>query len=727
MNNEIKNSQNTVKTIMKEKLGEFISLDIDKIQISEFNTRCQFIDDGHVETLMSSIEKNGYIPKAAVWINAVKGPEGKILSYRLVAGRHRYEACRRLGLREIPTQLYYNLTDEEECELDTMDNELDEHHKPVNFLAIAEHYKYLRDVKGWSQRQIAEAKNVSRAVVQYRLKISEFSEEIKQFFRGGQHAVHFVERNVVEISRLSSIPYQIKVCEEIILKNKVVTQEDGGSCRFQSELTTTEPIKYEFVRNRVEELLKIEQQEKMEQQILETVEDNSRTLSSVSNSAHKKIRSQEVFLTDSKLEGKKEISGNCSQAVSNNPEKISSETQDKAAKSSPSQKKKKSRDIPGQLIWEIFFEMADMRTTMTKPREFRFSVLPMWVKHTNLVNDMWSSAYLLLQELISYDFRYRPEKDSFFFIKHGKSYENCLEFLAHIAGVTVKTLEKKILPALQKYVVYKKNGGSIRFQLRWDNLFEAYKEKALNIPFDDGGLQDIPEDYTGWIRPTPYHSLYIENGLLKPLKEVLPETIKEEDLPLEKSCREEKISSKTVESKPVEIKKEEKPPVKESPLPDSGSEDSVKENTVNSATYKKLRELKMGESQIRFCLERRDITENIFKYLSEMAPAEKDKIKNMAGYVYKMVRDGFEPPEGFISNGEVREKMERKKVREEFGEKIRKAFEEGTIKYFVPEECKRFHLTIVPDCQNFVYRKSLNGLPVSGRFDEWFDEKYFSV
>ena len=138
-------SDSNIKQIMKDKLGELVSLDTDKIQISEFNTRCQFVDEGHVKTLMKSIEEHGYIPKSAAWVNAIRGPEGEIITYRLVAGRHRYEASRRLGMANIPCQLYYNLTDEEECTLDEIDNKLDEAHKPADFLAIAEHYKYLRD------------------------------------------------------------------------------------------------------------------------------------------------------------------------------------------------------------------------------------------------------------------------------------------------------------------------------------------------------------------------------------------------------------------------------------------------------------------------------------------------------------------------------------------------------------------------------------------------------
>jgi len=55
----------------------------------------------------------------------------------------------------------------------------------------------------------------------------------------------------------------------------------------------------------------------------------------------------------------------------------------------------------------------------------------------------------------------------------------------------------------------------------------------------------------------------------------------------------------------------------------------------------------MAEEQISFCMERRETTENVLKYVSEMPPAEKVKIKNMAGYIYSTVRNGFKAPDKF--------------------------------------------------------------------------------
>lgn len=703
------NNENSIKKIMKEKLGEFISLEIDRIQISEFNTRSQFVDDGHVENLMVSIDKNGYIPKSAVWLNAVTGVDGKIINYRLVAGRHRYEACKRLGLKEIPCQLYYNLMDEEEAVLDTIDNELDEHHKPVNVLAIAEHYKYLRDVKGWSVRKIALTKNVSKPVVQYRLKISELSVEIMAFLRGVRICVHPPESYFREICKLTSIPYQKMVLEEIISKNSDPNKKVFGSKRFQNFSSYSERISYEDVKARVEEFLELERLEKGEEELLSLVENSSQTGSSVSQeNGNKKIDSQNLFsIVSGQSAGKKDLSS--FPLIGNNLNNSSHNQKGNSVASSSSGRSKKNRDIPGQAIFEIFSEIAASRVTITKPKEFRFSVLPMWIRHTDLIKNLSCSAYHLLLELISYDFRYKPDKDKFFFIKYGKNYENCMDFLAHLAGVTQVTLEKKVLPALVEFVYYKKNGGDMRFQLRWNNLFEVYKERAPLIPFDDGGLQDIPIDYTGWIRPTPYHSIYIERGIVKPYKEA-SSGIKQEVL------KEETTSRKELSETPVQ-----------SPV----NRDEVKEvfevdhREVNSPVADKLNNFRMAQEQINFCMENKELTEDVLKYFNEQPQPERDKIKNPAGFIYKLVKDGFKAPEGFKSCKEVKEMAEKKKAVEEFGDIITELLNKGEIKYFCPGEGKKYPISCIPNNNTFLYT-SRKGLPVAGNFREWMNKKYFS-
>jgi len=133
----------------------------------------------------------------------------------------------------------------------------------------------------------------------------------------------------------------------------------------------------------------------------------------------------------------------------------------------------------------------------------------------------------------------------------------------------------------------------------------------------------------------------------------------------------------------------------------------------------------MGEEQINFCLEQRETAENVFKYVSEMPPAEKVKIKNMAGYIYSTVKNGFKAPEKFETVRSAEDRKEKKIALEEFGEKIKKSMDKGEIKFFCPREGEKYKLTSIPNSQMFLYNKK--GNPVAGHFSEWLDDRFFAA
>jgi len=322
----------------------------------------------------------------------------------------------------------------------------------------------------------------------------------------------------------------------------------------------------------------------------------------------------------------------------------------------------------------------------------------MWVKHTDLIDNMCKSAYHLLQELISYDFRYKPEKDNLFFIKYDNRYQNCIEFLSRIIGVKPNTFEKKALPGLKEYVFYKKSDSNLKFQIKWEKLYKVYRKNAHLIPFDDGGLKDIPSGYTGCIRPTPFHSIYIEKGV-----------VKEKESPND--------------TNEITVPKTQKEKSQKKPAPVPAAAPSIK--AINTSPLaEKLRELNMGEEQVNFCLEQRETAENVLKYISEMPPLEKTKIKNMAGYIYSTVRNGFKAPEKFETVKATEDRRERKMAVEEFGEKIKNAMDRGEIKYFCPGGNEKYKLTSIPNPQMFLYNK--RGNPMAGHFSEWLDDRFFT-
>ena len=684
-------SDSTIKKIMKDKLGELVFIDIDKIQISEFNTRCQFVDDSHVKTIMKSIEEHGYIPKSAAWVNVVTDngkKDGNIVQYRLVAGRHRYEASRRLKLKSIPCQLYYNLMDEEECTLDEIDNKLDEAHKPADFLSIAEHYKYLRDVKGWSQRKIAQTKGINRLIVQTRLKIADLSEEVKGLLKDGYLSSHLNETYFREICKLDSIPHQTLVCKEIIASK--TEMEDGHGNVSELKFIPSKPMSQSDVKARVEELLAIEKEGGISEDVMEM---------SAGVSLFSANDEKEESDADFKTETIGELVETDGELLSGKP--VSSQ-----------------EAVPAeQMQFDIFSELLNYR----EYKGLRFSVLPMWLKHTGLITNMCSSAYQLLQELIGYDFRYKPDKGKYFFIKHSCKYDKCSDFLAHIAGVKPRTLYKKILPGLKDYVNYRKTAETMKFQMRWNKLYEVYEEHAKDIPFDDGGLMDIPGDYTGIIKPTPFHSIHIENG-----KVIRRSSI---DEPPVNKFRQQKRKA-DVKVKQQKEKGEDKADLLNLFAPDAAPavskgilEDSADYALLRLPLAQKLLELNMAEDQIKVCMRRPEDTENVLKYIWEMSPFERDKISNIAGYVFSLVRGGFKPPENFETVKAEEERKEKKRTIEEFGDFIRESLNNGKVKYFSPVAGEKYKITSIPNSQVFLYNKK--GKPAAGNFGEWMDEKFF--
>jgi len=156
----------------------------------------------------------------------------------------------------------------------------------------------------------------------------------------------------------------------------------------------------------------------------------------------------------------------------------------------------------------------------------------------------------------------------------------------------------------------------------------------------------------------------------------------------------------------------------------TSSEESLNKDKKN-LLKKKLVETGMLEDKIEFCLKEKEKTEDVIKYIDEMSSDDKSKIKNRAAYIYKLVKNGFIPPEGFKSNKEIKEQKKLKLTIEEFGEKIRIDFGSKKINYFSPRKDLKYPLSLIPNNMTFLYKKSSSGIPIAGHFSEWLDEKFF--
>jgi len=701
------NTENSVKNLFKNKAGRVISLHINNIQISEFMTRGNSLDEEHVQQLMTAIQEEGYLPGTEVWVNAITGTDGKILHYRLIAGRHRLEACRRLGMQEIPTLIFRDLTDKEECLADHLNNQKDSRHKEVTYMEEAMHCLYLHE-KGWSLRQIARAKGTSKSNISRKLQMARLPKIVKDTFVGVPTWGQFPESYFRNICQLQAEAHQALICKKII--DKINTSKASNTIE-------KKPIGKSEVKQMVDELLLREAQGEIAEEALQ-------------------------LFKDQKLEHIKSIH---------------------IVKADEAKNINLEEEAWKKVLENIFTEEADRRE-----KGMKYAIAPLWLKHCTEISKLSLSSFTLLAELISNDLRFNPERNDYFFITPGECYRTTEEYLAKVIKVNVRTLMKKILPSISIFIDYRKPGEVLKFRVNWNEVFELYRKNAHHIPFNDGGLSGIKKDYTGKIHPTPYHSIFIENGQVKQMvaaadKPAGLDLFQEELSPAhtptvpadpEVKDRVEAEPEERVKAQPVaEIKAE--PEVKPEVPPEQQTEEQKEEETqdiVDTAcqaqeqnpapeqeaeteevteeareTSRILRDAGMGKGQIDFCVSRRNIetTMNILKYLNEMTPQERVSIKNIPGYIYKMVRDGFTPPPGFVSYQEAQEKAERKKAIKLVGQTVWQSYQSGQRIFFCPKEGVAIPITTVPNPDSFVYHR--DGRTIAASFADWPKIEYFGV
>jgi len=201
----------------------------------------------------------------------------------------------------------------------------------------------------------------------------------------------------------------------------------------------------------------------------------------------------------------------------------------------------------------------------------------------------------------------------------------------------------------------------------------VYTKKAYAIPFKDGGLQHIPADFSGVIRPTPFHYLKIEQGQVVTWNGTATEQVAKAQ---EKEC---------------------------DPL------------------AQELRCLKppMGEKEILVCCsEKRPETETVLKLLNDMKPAQRSALRSEAAFVMSLIKRGPCLPPGFVTPQEAREKEEAEQALSVFT----KQFREGKFTRFRPKDDKEYELLTV-DSHGFVIEKE-DGLNYC-YFKDWMNLKFF--
>jgi hypothetical protein len=636
---------------INEKMGETTSLPIESLVASEMNTRSCCIDKQHVEYLAGKIRERGFHPKRAISVNIITGVGGNAICCRVAAGVHRLEAAKAAGLTEIPALVYRNLTEDEECLLDKWDNEMDEDHKPLHFLEEAEHYKYLAEVKSWSQRQIARNSGANKGIVFYRLQIANIPEEAKAIIRGVPTMVGtFQERYFRDICKLSE-PHIIAICHEIDLRGEQAArgERDGKG-------HPVHPMKQAEIKTRVQELLDMEKSGKALKRKLRPIPTQAELFPEELEPEEERYEAHTVVVDFQREEAP---------PVEPAP----------AATAEP---------IP-----QLSPELAH-RSPQKSTQKMNFDRCVRWFKFLGLLREKGTAFHIVLKKLIEYDIWYRGNEDEPFYFSE-KEYEDPLALFAEEAGVERDHILKRTLPALknEKLIDYWIEDGRYRFKPNWDALFEMYCRRAYAVPYKEDGLKDLPTNFTGVIRPTPFHYVRIVNGKVLPWNGGKVETA-------------DAAPARLVESVPR---------VGQLPQACGDSRDPLQRS---------LRELKppMGEKEILFCLGKRNETETALKLLREMASEKRGRIENEAAYVLELVRRGPQAPQGFVTPQEARELEEQVKQRRAFF----RAFRELKPTHFV-RDGKEYEILSIDGEEGFVIERACG--PHLARFDKWMDMKHF--
>ena len=66
---------------INEKMGETVSIAVEKLSKSEYNTRCTCVDQNHVDSLVKKIQARGFHPKRAISVNVIQDAGGSEVGY----------------------------------------------------------------------------------------------------------------------------------------------------------------------------------------------------------------------------------------------------------------------------------------------------------------------------------------------------------------------------------------------------------------------------------------------------------------------------------------------------------------------------------------------------------------------------------------------------------------------------------------------------------------------
>lgn len=151
---------------------------ISKIKPNASQPRESF-DQEELSQLADSIKQNGILQPLLV--RPVKGKDGTVDSYEIIAGERRYQAAKKAGLKELPVVIR-EVDDHEAYKLALIENLQRMDLDPIE---EAKGYKHLMQAEKLNQSQIAEAVSKSRPYVANALRLLDLPDEVQAMLAEG--------------------------------------------------------------------------------------------------------------------------------------------------------------------------------------------------------------------------------------------------------------------------------------------------------------------------------------------------------------------------------------------------------------------------------------------------------------------------------------------------------------------------------------------------------------
>jgi ParB family chromosome partitioning protein len=168
-----------------------------------------------LETLKRSISKEGVLQPLLV------RRVGEI--YQLIVGERRLRASRELALEKVPVILT-DLADDRLLEVALVENI---HRSDLNSIELAQAYRHLMDLRGWSQEQLASELGIARPSVSNTLRLLDLPEDMQRAIVRSQITMgHAKVLLSVEDERVRRLLFE-KIAEENLSVRQTELARDG--------------------------------------------------------------------------------------------------------------------------------------------------------------------------------------------------------------------------------------------------------------------------------------------------------------------------------------------------------------------------------------------------------------------------------------------------------------------------------------------------------------------